>query len=1065
MTGTLISAAISHSRTVLSILLLLLIAGTYAYIDIPKESSPDIDIPQIYINMSLEGVSPGDAERLLLRPMEQELTGIEGVKEMKSTAFQGGGFVLLEFQAGFDKKKALDDVQKAVDQARPELPDDVEEPTVTEVNFSLFPVLVVTLSGNVPERTLLKLARNLQDKIEAIPTVLEANIAGDREELVEIIVKPELMESYGLDGTDILTFFNLSNRLVAAGKLDTGVGSFAIEVPGLFETVYDVMDMPLRVSGDSAIKVSDIAEIRRTFKDATSFARLNGERAIALEIVKRTGENVIDTIDSIRSLVDKERAGWPDNVVVSYTQDESRNIKSMLLDLQNNIISAILLVMIVIIYALGMRTSLLVGIAIPGSFLTGLLFLYTVGYTVNVVVLFALILSTGMLVDGAIIVVEFADRKMAEGMNKRDAYAVAAMRMCWPVISSTATTLAAFAPLLFWPDIVGEFMKYMPITLIAVLAASLLMALIFVPTMGALFGKAGAAGDPKLMAALVASETGDLKSIKGFTGWYISVLDAALKRPGLILLMAVVMLVGVQIAYGKFGRGVEFFPDIEPEFASVLVHARGNLSAYEQDFLVREVEARILDTPGVETFYTRAGKPPQKGPELSEDVIGQIQLQFEPWGSGRPSVNQIMEDIRARTQGLAGIFIEARKQEEGPPTGKDVQVQLASRFPEKLDAAVALIRGGLGEIGGFQDIEDSRPLPGIEWQVDVDRAQAAKFGIDITTIGYYIRMVTNGLIVAGYRPDDSDDEIDIVIRHAAEQRTLDQLDRVRIEGKGGSVPISSFTERKAKPAVGVINRSNQKRTLTVQADVPEGMNTTEKVNQVKSWIAANRDKIDPSIEISFKGEDEEQRTAQNFLIKAFVVALFIMAIILVTQFNNFFSGMLILSAVIMSTIGVMLGLLITQQPFGIIMSGIGVIALAGIIVNNNIVLIDTFDTLRREYGDKMPVREIILRTGAQRLRPVLLTTVTTVVGLLPMVFQLNIDFFSREVSVGAPSTQWWVQLSTAIAFGLSFSTVLTLIVTPAALMWRENTGHVFTRVKLALMRVLQGFTGISRAKG
>lgn len=1042
--NAIIDAAIHHARTVLSIFLLLLISGSYAYNAIPKESSPDIDIPQIYISMTLEGVSPVDAERLLLRPMEQELASIEGIKEMRSSGYLGGGYVLLEFNAGFDKDKALDDVQKAVDQARPELPVDVEEPKVTEVNFSLFPVLVVTLSGEVPERTLVKLAKRLQDKIEAVSSVLEAGIAGDREELVEILVKPELLESYGLNGTDILQFFNLSNRLVAAGNLDTGVGRFAIEVPGLFESIYDVMEMPLRTVRDSSITVKDIAEIRRTFKDANNLARLNGRRAVALEVVKRSGENIIDTIAAVKQIVEEEKALWPDNVEINYTQDESKNIKTMLADLQNNVISAILLVMIVVVWALGPRAAALVGVAIPGAFLTGILFLFASGYTVNVVVLFALILSVGMLVDGAIVVTEYADRKMAEGLDKRDAYARAAKRMAWPIISSTATTLAAFAPLLFWPDIVGEFMKYMPITLIAVLSASLLMALIFVPTLGAIFGKAGVSTDPKLQKMLAASETGDLKDIGGFTGFYIRVLNGALKVPGLILLAAIMLLVGVQIAYGKFGKGVEFFPDIEPDFATVLVHARGNLSINEQDILVRDVERLILETPGIETVYARIGKSAQKGSDLAEDVIGQFQLQLAEWDK-RARADDILDDIRNRTDSIPGLKIETRKQEGGPPTGKAVQIQIASRFPEKLDDATTLILSALDEIGGFRDIEDSRPLPGIDWEMKVDRAQAAKFGLDITTIGYYIRMVTNGLIVAGYRPDDSDDEIDIVIRHDDEQRTLDQLDQVRIDTGPGSVPISSFVERIAKPSVGVINRTDQKRSIKVQADVPPGTNIAAKVEEVKAWMLENKDRLDPQVDISFKGEDEDQRRSQEFLMKAFVVALFIMAIILVTQFNSFYNAFLILTAVIMSTIGVMIGLMITGQPFGIVMSGIGVIALAGIIVNNNIVLIDTFDVLRKTYGDTMPLKEIILRTGAQRLRPVLLTTITTVVGLMPMVMQMNIDFIAREVSIGAPSTQWWVQLATAIVYGLSFSTVLTLIVTPSALMLPESLKKMFRK--------------------
>ncbi len=1041
MMAPIIDASLSHVRTVLSVFLLLIIAGTYSYLAIPKESSPDIDIPQIYVSTYLEGISPDDSERLLIRPLEQEMSTIEGIKEMRSTAYQGGGFVLLEFQAGFDKDKALDDVQKAVDQVRPDLPDEVDEPKVTEVNFSLFPVLIVTLSGDVPERALLRLARDLQDKIEGISSVLEAGIAGDREELVEIIVKPELLESYGLDGVQILDFFNRSNRLVAAGNLDTGAGRFAIEVPGLFESVFDIMNMPLRVSGDSAITVGDIAEIRRTFKDPENFARLNGERAIAIEVVKRSGENIIDTIEAVRKIVETEQKLWPDNVEVAYTQDESKTIRTMLADLQNNVISAILLVMIVVVWALGVRAAGLVGVAIPGAFLTGILVIFTMGLTVNIVVLFSLILSTGMLVDGAIVVVELADRKMAEGLPRKEAYAIASKRMAWPITSSTATTLAAFAPLLFWPDVVGEFMKYMPITLIAVLSSSLLMALVFVPVMGALIGKPGAV-DEKTQKMLAAAENGDLKEVKGFTGGYLKVLDTCLNRPSLVLLTSVVLLVGVMFAYGKFGKGVEFFPDIEPDFSTVLVHARGNLSIFEKDKLVREVERRVLETDGIKTVYTRSGGSAQKGSELAEDVVGQIQLQFKEWDE-RPPADEILDTIRKKTSDIAGIRIETQKQEGGPPTGKAVQVQLASRFPEKLDASAETVLAALEELGDFRDVEDSRPLPGIDWEMEVDRAQAAKFGLDLTTVGFYIRMVTNGLLVAEYRPDDSDDEIDIVVRHDTEDRTLDQLDRVRIEGSqsgGGAIPISNFVERKAQPAVGTLNRVDQKRVVTVKADLPPGVNTNAKVEQVKNWLAENADKFDPDIEISFKGEDEDQKRSQAFLMNAFVVALFIMAIILVTQFNSFYSALLILTAVIMSTIGVMIGLMVTGQPFGIIMSGVGVIALAGIIVNNNIVLIDTFDILRRDYSDKMDVRELILRTGAQRLRPVLLTTVTTVVGLMPMVLQMNIDFVAREVSIGAPSTQWWAQLSTAVVFGLSFSTVLTLIVTPSALMLRENFG-------------------------
>ncbi|MBU0858377.1 MAG: efflux RND transporter permease subunit, partial [Alphaproteobacteria bacterium] len=628
----------------------------------------------------------------------------------------------------------------------------------------------------------------------------------------------------------------------------------------------------------------------------------------------------------------------------------------------------------------------------------------------------------------------------------------AGKRMAWPIIASTATTLAAFAPLLFWPGLVGEFMKYLPLTLIAVLCASLLMALVFIPTLGALFGKAGAASDPEAMKMLAAAEEGDLTSVKGLTGVYVRTLDRVLHVPGLVLLAAFLLLIGTQVVYGKFGRGVEFFPAIEPEMASVLVHGRGNLSVYEKDALVRTVEERILGIGGVESVYTRSGKAATQGSELAADVIGQIQLEFTDWDT-RPPAKEILKSIRENTADIAGIMVETQEQESGPPGGKDIQIQLASRFPELLGPAVEKVRAMLEEKGGFIAIEDSRPLPGITWELVVDRAQAAKFGLDITTIGFYVRLVTNGLEVTEYRPDDSDDEIDIVIRHESAERTVDQLDRVQVQTAQGAVPVSNFIRREARAAQGTLERSNQRRIMTVKADVEEGQNINDRVIELKEFMMANPDFLDPRIEVSFRGEDEDQKEAQDFLMKAFVIALFIMAIILVTQFNSFYSAFLVLTAVILSTIGVFLGLLLTHQPFGIVMSGIGVIALAGIIVNNNIILIDTFDGIRRDYGDRMSVREMILRTGAQRLRPVLLTTVTTVLGLMPMVLQVNVDFIGRGISVGAPSTQWWVQLSTAVAFGLTFSTLLTLFVTPAALMFRDKAGRMRQGLRARIKRL------------
>lgn len=1039
-----IDAAFSRSRTVLSLLLLILISGSVAYTTIPKESEPDVAIPIIYVSMSHEGISPEDAERLLVRPMEKELQTIEGIKEMRSTASEGHASVLLEFDAGFDSDKALNDVREKVDLAKNELPADTDEPTVNEVNVALFPVLVVTLSGEVPERTLLTLARNLQDKIEGLRQVLEADIAGDREEVVEILVDPTVLDSYRINYSELINFIWNNNKLVAAGALDTGEGRFAVKVPGLLETADEVLNLPVKVDGDRVVTFGDVTDVRRTFKDPTSFARVNGHKAISLEIKKRVGENIIETIEQVRAIVDAEQKLWPEGVVVSYSQDRSEQVKTMLSDLQNNVLSAVLLVMVVIVAALGLRTAGLVGLAIPGSFLTGILIIYALGLTINIVVLFSLIMAVGMLIDGAIVVTEMADRKMAEGMHRKEAYAFAARRMAWPITASTATTLAAFMPLLFWPGVVGEFMKYLPITLLATLGASLLMALIFVPTLGELVGKRAAMSE-QAQRSLAAAEQGEVHEIAGLAGLYVRFLDKALAHAGKVLIGAIIILIAVYGTYGVFGKGVEFFPEVEPEQAMVNIRARGNLSVYEMDALVRKVEQRILDMQEVETFYTRSGIN-LGGQEMAEDVIGVIQMEFVDWEQRRPA-NQILAEIRQRTADVPGIIIETRKQEGGPPVGKPVQLQLASRYPERIDPIVSVMLEMMDEVGGFVDIEDSRPLPGIEWQLKVDRSQAGKFGADITTVGNAVQMVTNGIKVSDYRPDDSDDEVDIIVRMPQADRDLDQLDQLRVNTAYGVVPVSNFVTRSPAPKTGTINRVDGRRVMTVKADVEEGILPANKVKEIQFWLSDNRERLDPLVELSFKGEDQEQKESQAFLSNAFLVALFVMAIILVTQFNSFYQAFLILSAVIFSTVGVLLGLLTMGEPFGIVMSGVGVIALAGIVVNNNIVLIDTYNILRHSG---MEAVEAILRTGAQRLRPVLLTTVTTILGLMPMVLKMNIDLVHRDISFGAPSTQWWVQLATGVAGGLAFATILTLVLTPCLLLLGERMGVRWRRAQAAV---------------
>ena len=996
-------------------------AGLVAYVTIAKEAEPDVKIPVIYVQLSQRGISPEDSERLLLRPVETQLKSVGNVKEMRSTAFEGGGFVLLEFEAGFDSKAALADVRAKVDQAKHDLPRDVDEPQVLEVNLSLYPVLVVGLSGDVPERTLLRIARAAKNAIEQAPGVLSAELRGSRDEAVEIILDPTLISSYGLSIDQLGTIAQSFNTLIAAGALEGETGRFAVKVPSLFEKPQDILNIPVKASSGASVTLRDIAEVKPTFKDATSVTRVNGRPAMTIEVSKRTGANLIETVDAVKYVVEQLQKTWPGAVHVTFTQDKSKIIRQMLGDLQNSVATGVLLVAIVILFALGFRASVFIGIAIPASFLAGVLGLQLAGLTINIVVLFSLILAVGMLVDDAIIVSEFAERRMAEGMAPREAYALAAKRMAGPVIAATATRVAAFSPLLFWPGVVGQFMKYLPITLIATLSASLAVALFFTPTLGALLGKA--ARHPAWT---------DSPRRGADRGPYMRTVRLALRHPGTTLALAAVLLVVVQLAYGKFGRGVEFFPSVEPDYGQVIVHARGNLALEEKNRLIGEVERRVLEFDGLKTVYARIGEQPRGMSELTEDTIGVIQFEFAHWRS-RPPAHQIMDAIRAKTADIPGILIEVTAPRAGPPTGKPIQVQLGAVDPAVLPAAAQKVAAILAGNSDIRDLDDGQPLPGIDWRIEFNKSEAAKYNASVGAVGSAIQLVTNGLKATEYRPVDSDKSVDILVRFPPERRSLDQIDDLRLQTPMGHVPIGNFVQRVPAPRVGYINRVNSNRVTTVSANVAEGVPSAKVQQDITRELAAAD--LGPGVTFRLKGEDEERSKASAFLLKAFGTAIFLIFAILLAQFNKLTSVGLVLTAVLLSTFGVMLGLLIMGQPFGVVMAGIGVIANAGVIVNNNIVLIDTYDRLRREG---VAAYEAIIETCRERARPVVLTATTAILGVLPIAFGVNVEFLSREITVGAPATQWWINLSTAIVFGLGFATVLTLIVTPAALMAIEN---------------------------
>ena len=1111
----------------MGVLFFILISGASTYISMPKESSPDVSIPIVYISLHQNGISPEDSERLLVKPIEDEVKTVEGVKEVRSTAYSGGGNVLLEFDAGFDSDQAMVDIREKVDRAKGDLPNEADEPTVNEVNISTFPIISISLSGEVPNRTLQDLAETLQDDIETIPSVLEAKIGGKRNEQVDILINPTAVESYGINLESLIDIVRQNNKMVSAGGQDTGDGSFDIKVPGLYETIEDVLNTPVKTDGDSVITFRDIAQVKRTFEDRQSFANVNGSNSVTIDVSKRIGENIINTIKEVKKVTNKTSEDFPENVDISFGSDQSKGIKTMLNSLQNNVIAAIILVLIIILGALGIRSGLLVGVSIPGSFLSGLLALSIMGFTINIVVLFALILSVGLLVDGAIVVVEYADRKIKEGLSVKAAFANASKKMSLPIISSTATTLAAFLPLIFWPGIAGEFMKYLPITLICVLISSLFMALLFVPVLGSIlntvsriilqliiplllsliffniltfiFGMLELSSynfiltilkyllslslfififikiiprvykitesvnstdkNISLNAKILSSESNEpILNVTGFVGLYAKILNFLLNHPSKVIISAIIILIAVNYTYTKVGEGVEFFPDVEPDLAKIVVYARGNLSVEEKRDYVARVENIILKIQSknkeFKNIYSLSGNVSEQS-EASEDFIGSISLEYNDWDKRRKS-KVILAEILNKAKTINGIKVESREQQGGPGEGKPINIKLTSDSKKLLISEGIKLKKFIDNYPKLMNIEDNLPAPGIEWEINVDRKQASKFGANITSIGNVIKLATNGLKLGEYRPDDSNESIPLFLRYPNEGRTLDRIDNLRVSTSSGLVPISNFVDIEPNNRTGNIIRVNSKNAINIQADVEPGVYPDGKVKELEyvlgisdnapSWRGRTLDlpryELDNKVKVELIGENEDQKQAQQFLTKAFGVALFLMLMILLLQFNSFYSSLLILFAVLMSTAGVFIGLMVTAQPFGIVMSGVGVIALAGIVVNNNIILIDTFDFLKTKNSN---IRESIIKTGAQRLRPVLLTTTTTVLGLLPMVTMTNVDFITREITRGSPDTQWWVQLSTAIVFGLIFATLLTLIVTPSALMLRENVKNWYNK--------------------
>ena len=1027
-----IDGAFSRPGAIVLMLLIIVATGISSTISIPKEANPDVEIPVAYASVRYSGISPSDAEKLLVKPLEKQLQSVAGLDKMTGVATEGYASVTLEFLAGEDIDLVLEDVRKAVDDAKPDLPANADEPKVTEISLGLFPILTAALYGNIDERTLVFAARDIKDRLEAIDGVLEVDIGGDREEVVEILIDALAIESYGLDPATVIGLVSANNQLVTAGAIDTGAGRLVVKVPGVIESLDELINMPIKIADGTTIHFSDIATVRRAFQDADGWSRVNGQSSVVLDVKKRVGANILEVVAAARAIIDEGAKQIPGDVKTSYLFDDSKTVRTLLGDLTNNVIAAVIIVMIVVVASLGLRNATLVGVAIPGSFLIGITVLSYLGVTMNIIVLFSLILVAGMLVDGVIVTTEYADRRISQSANRLTAYRDGAVRMAWPIIASTITTLMVFLPLLFWPGIVGGFMKYLPITVICVLTASLFMALVFVPVLGGMIGKKSPDKGAKRRSAPRS---------------YRWILKKAIRFPSLVVVAVAGFMTFSFSAYFSAGLGVSFFPDIEPEQAVVQILARGDLAAEEKDNLVQQAEDRILDIEGVTAKYAKSGPA---GEQDANDSIGFIRTVFDDWQT-RQKANVLIEDMRTRLDGLAGVDVSITAQQGGPGGGMPIHVEIFNNDLDVAAKATAQIIALMQDMGGFVDITDSRPLPGIEWTVQIDRDEAARHGVSIDSIGSMVKLITKGIDISDYRPDDSDDEIDITLRFQRGQRNLDRLEELRVPTANGNyVPLSVFAELVPQPKGGDIQRKNGQRFYFIDADVEEGLLPATMIESLQTEI--EKAQIIGNSKVEFGGESEDIAETQAFLGSSFALSMCLMILVLMIQFNSAWQTIVTMSAIILSSGGVFLGLWIMDRPFGVVMSGLGIIALAGVVVNNNIVLIDTFNEFRKKgYG----AREAAFHAGLARFRPVVLTAVTTILGLMPMVFELTIQFADRSILVGAPSSQWWTDLASTIAGGLTFATILTLLATPALLVLGDDVSRFGNRIKSRLMKPKQ----------
>lgn len=1011
--------ALKRQVTVLALLVVIVVAGLYCYATLPRESFPDITIPYVFVTTTYEGVAPEDMEKLVTIPIERELKGIADVEEIRSTSAEGISTVAIKFLPTVDIDDAVQKVREKVDQAKSDLPTDLpDDPVIQEVNFSDLPVIRVVLSGPFSLRRLQNMAEEFEDRIESIPGVLDARISGGLEREIHVEFDLDRVSAYKIPFSSLIESVSRGNVNMPGGSMDIGEAKYMVRVPEDFKDPSEIFSIVAYVKDGKPIYLRDVATVKDAYKDPLTRSRINGEKSVTLAVQKRSGENIVRVTDEVKRAVKEMAPLLPPALKIDLTSDMSNDVRLMVSDLENNILSGLILVVAVIFLFIGGRSAIFVALAIPYSMFLTFAMLTGLGVTMNMVVLFSLILALGMLVDNGIVIVENIYRHMQEGKSRQEAARIGTDEVAWPVITSTLTTLGAFIPMLFWPGIMGEFMGYLPETLILALSASLFVALIINPVLSARYQTVKASA-PK------PSKTDKDPAVKRV---YRRLLVWALNHRLMVVTAAVLALFGSIFAYGLFGKGVEFFPETEPRRAYVHIKAPEGANLDASDELVAQAEKIAFEYPDIRYVISNIGAV--GGDPFSQGGTGthinRVALDFKDFHErSRPS-SEIVQEMRERIlKDVHGAEIQVEKEKEGPPTGPPVNLEISGKDILVLGDLAGKVRKRIKDIPGLVDLKDNFVKGKPEIRINVDKEKAALLGLDAYAIAYTVKAAVNGVKMGVFR--EGKDEYDIIARLPAQDRkSVEGLKRINILGpQGKPIPLTSVADVSLASGLGAIMRLDQKRVVTISGDV-SGRLANDVIRDIQYRLSNDFD-WPRGYAYRFTGEQREQEKAQSFLGKAFLAAIFLIFLVLITQFNSFLTPLIILTSVLLSLIGVFFGLIATGTAFGVIMTGIGVISLAGVVVNNAIVLIDYYNQLM-EKG--LSSREALEQAGLVRFRPVMLTAITTILGLIPMATGISFDFRAFRWDIGGESSQWWGPMAVAVIFGLAVATLLTLVVVP-----------------------------------